>query len=511
MMAGRIKIMLVLSCLLLSFAAWAQQDKEMVLLPYTETNITQLYNSAGIHTAWKQQLYEDTGYARGRGSWLRRKLLDEHLLFFEKDGFHISADFIPDFQLGNSSRASKTPWTNTRAARISGNFGPKVYFEMEDFVNQARFPGYVDSYIRRTGVIPGSQTFRRNSNTAPYDFNHASGKLVYMPDTMFRFELGYGKNFIGDGRRSLLLSDWAFNYPYLKATVNYRSLQYTVMWSQYISGLSNTFYYSGYPRKWGQTFFLDWLFTKDGSIGLFESVIWPDQDNNNRKDLSWTMASPVMFLHGSKSPSGTVNSTLTGLNARYRVYKNTHVYGQVAVSDMLRSKHWQNRLAMQLGIRSFAPFGVDGLSLQAEFNRADPYTYAGNSRQVNYAHYNQSLAHPFGANLKEGLLIAAYRYKRWYVRGEILTAKYHIDTAATANGGQDIFKPLQAAEQENVTISTSLLWWDVRAAYIINPATNLRLEAGFTFRKETGAGNTFNDRIFMVGLRGSFRSIIYDF
>lgn len=501
----------MLCCLLPFGAVWAQQDREVVLLPYTEMNMAQLYNAVGIHTAWKQQLYEDTGYARGQGSWLRRKLLDEHLLFFAKDGFHICADFIPDFQVGSSSRASRTPWTNTRAARISGNFGRKVYFEMEDFENQARFPGYVDSYIRRTGVVPGSQRFRRNSKTAPYDFNHASGKLVYIPDTMFRFELGYGKNFIGDGRRSLLLSDWAFNYPYLKATVNYRSLQYSVMWSQYISQLSNTFYYSGFPRKWAQTFFLDWLFTKDGSIGLFESVIWPDQDNNNRKDLSWTMVSPVMFLHGSKSPSGTVNSTLTGLNVRYRVYKNTHVYGQFAVSDMLRSKHWQKRFAAQLGARGFGLFGLEGLSLLAEFNMANPYTYAGSSGQVNYAHYNQSLAHPFGAYFKEGLLVAAYQYKRWYVRGEVLMARYHIDTAATVNGGQDIFKPLPVPDQENVAVNTDLLWWDIRAAYIINPVTNLRLEAGFTFRKETGEGNTFNDRIFMIGLRGSFRSIIHDF
>ncbi|MFA6060422.1 MAG: hypothetical protein WC756_19640 [Taibaiella sp.] len=490
------------------------QESNALLLPYTSWNIQQLYTDSNAHTAWKPLLYTDTGYSRGEGSWLKRKLLDEHLLFYEKNGFHICADFIPDFQIGNSSRGTKTPWTNTRAFRISGNVGSKIYFEAEDFENQARFPAYVDSYISRTKVIPGSQTFRRNSATSPYDFNSASARLVYMPYKMFQFDLGYGKNFIGDGHRSVLLSDWSFNYPYLKVTANYKSIQYSAMWSQYVSDvdrtLNNTF---GYPRKWGQTFFLDWNFSPNGNIGLFESVIWPDQDvEGRRKDLSWTMASPIIFLHANNTPGGQANTTLTGLNAKYKILPRTHLYGQLAFSQFLRNSEWTNRFAAQLGLRSADVFGLKGLNINGEFNTAKPYAYAGDNRAVNYAHYNQSLAHPFGAYFTEGLIIASYQYQRWYVRGQAIIAQYHTDSATAVNAGHDIFKPLATASyDQTATIKTNLLWWDIRLAYIINPSANLRIEAGFTFRKEDGGTTEFNDRVFMIGLRSSFRQLLYDF
>ena len=165
----------------LAMASVNAQDRNVLLQPYNSWNIQKLYNGDNPHTAFKPFLDIDTGYVKGTGSWVKRKLLDEHLLFLEKDGIHITADFIPDFQVGTSSRRpSKTPWTNTRAARISGNIGTKVYFEAEDFENQARFPGYVDSYIRKTRVIPGSQKYRRNNKNSPYDFNHATARLIYM-------------------------------------------------------------------------------------------------------------------------------------------------------------------------------------------------------------------------------------------------------------------------------------------------------------------------------------------
>ncbi len=499
------------ACMLLTTINATAQNN-VVLKPYNAWDMHLLYSDSAGHTAAKTILYEDTTGYRGSGSWIKRKIFDEHLLTVEKNGFNLYADFIPDFQVGASARATKTPWMNTRAVRVQGNIGRKIYFETEDFENQGRFPGYVDSYINKNRVVPYSQTYRKNSATSPFDYNNAGARLMYIPNKLIRFDLGYGRNFIGDGYRSMLLSDWAFNYPYLKVTGTYKSLQYSVMWSQYVSGFQSSYYYSGYPRKWGQTFFLDWNFSKRGSIGLFESVIWPDQDNNNRKDLSWTMASPIIFVHGSKSPSGTANSTLTGLNAKYRVASKTFAYGQFAVTNFMRNSNWSERFAAQIGIRSNEPLGLKGLNLIAEFNTAKPLTYAAGSRATNYAHFNQPLAHPLGAAFSEGLLIANYQYKRWYVRGQLMLARYDLDSAANVNAGQDIFKPTtEITTSKAATIATSLTWWDIRAGWIINPQTNLRIEAGFTFRNENSNAFSFAGRVFMFGLRGSFRSLMYDF
>ena len=53
-----------------------------------------------------------------------------------------------------------------------------------------------------------------------------------------------------------------------------------------------------------------------------------------------------------------------------------------------------------------------------------PYTYAHHNPQQNYAHYNQPLAHPLGANFSEFLVMANYKYKRWQLDGKLIFAKY---------------------------------------------------------------------------------------
>jgi hypothetical protein len=151
-----------------------------------------------------------------------------------------------------------------------------------------------------------------------------------------------------------------------------------------------------------------------------------------------------------------------------------------------------------------------------EANIARPYTYATNTLFTNYAHNNQALAHPLGANFKEGLLVASYRYRNWYFRAESFIAKYGLDSSSFDNYGQNIFK---AVDTHSVTdevsigqgLSTNIFYADLRVAYIINPVTNMRIESGFTFRNEKNTEVFFKDRIFYIGVRMSFRSLFYDF
>jgi hypothetical protein len=496
----------------LSLHISALYAQDMVLQPVTEHTLSRVYGADGGHTAMRHQLMSDTGYIHTEGSWLKRKLFHEHLLQYSHNGFNISADFIPDFQIGSSSRKpSGTPWLNTRGARIAGNYRDIFFFEAEDYENQGRFPGYVDSYIQRSRVVPGAQTFRRNDINAPYDYNYAAGRMVYQPLKQLRLELGYGRNFIGDGYRSLLLSDWSFNYPYLKVTTQYRSLQYSVMWSQHIAAIDpGTHATWGYPRKWAQTFFLDWLVGNHGSIGLFESVIWPDVNAHNRKDLSWSMASPLMFVHGTESPSGMANSTLTGLNLRYRLARGYHIYGQLAFSDFLRQGSWQQRFAAQLGLRAHDIAQIPQLNALVEYNRVQPYTYAATNSTVSYTHYHQAMAHPLGAGFSELMFQADYRYKRWYARAQAFYATYRLDSKGS-RAPQDIFNALPAHLAPADGTAFHIGWYDIRLAYVLNPATNLRIEAACTLRDEQGGTVSFSDRIFSIGLRGSFRKQFFDF
>lgn len=509
--------------ILLFTEGYAQTDAvihpdSVILSSYTRWDESKLYaNEHQAHTALKPILHIDTTAQKTEGrSWIHRKIFNEHLLVFQKAQFHLFVDFLPDFQVGSSSRKTTTPWQNTRGFRIAGNIGKKVYFETEDFETQQAFPGYIDSQTRKQGTIPRLDNFRKlpSNGKGVFDFNYASARLIYLPVSWLQLDLGYGKNFIGDGYRSMLLSDWSFNYPYLKATGQWRNFQYTVMWSQYlntqISQKDKKFF--SFPKKWAQTYFLDWHFNKNGNIGIFESVLWPDQNKDHRKDINWTLLSPVIFMHGNQSPSGTENFTLTGLNAKYKILPRIFVYGQIAASNFLKNSNWSDRFATQIGIRGSDVFGLQNLDFIVEYNQAKPYMYAGKDSGMHYTHFNQPLADPLGAAFQEGLAVITYRYDKWWFRLEGMAAKYYWDTDKSQNGGGDIFKPLPAAGAEvGGGQKATLYWGDFRAAYIINPKNNLRVEAGITLRKNrTGAG-FFQDRVFMIGLRSSFRDLINDF
>ena len=94
--------------------------------------------------------------------------------------------------------------------------------------------------------------------------------------------LGYGKNFIGDGYRSLILSDNAMAYPYLKLTANVWNIQYSCYYSQ-MTDRSKLLSTGTYPRKFTIIHYLDWAVTKRLNLGLFDAIVCRAQDDNGIK------------------------------------------------------------------------------------------------------------------------------------------------------------------------------------------------------------------------------------
>jgi len=191
------------------------------------------------------------------------------------------------------------------------------------------------------------------------------------------------------------------------------------------------------------------------------------------------------------------------------------MYGQFLL-DQLGSAEWENRYGWQLGLRIANIFKVDGLNVQGEFNTVRPYTYASDTLTTVYAHDNQSLAHPLGANFKELIGIADYSYKRWWFRAEAFISHYGADSSASVNYGRDIFKPLYTHSREsNIRtdqgLATKIYYGDFKAAYILNKKNNLRVEAGAVYRSETNKRDSYKDIYGYIGVRFTFRKLIYDF
>ncbi len=485
-----------------------------------------LYNTDTFaHTAWKPVLYTDSTYIKSNRSWLHRKFFEEHLLQLQHSSFNIFADIIVDEYIGPGKRSiptgptaaesSKFNMMNTRGYEAGGNIGNKFYFETAVYENQGRFPGYVDSFIRIRGVVPYQNQYKNIGDGKGFDFTYSSARLVYTPNKYLLFDLGFNNNFIGDGYRSLLLSDYNTVYPYFKTAVTAGNFQYSVMWSQYVSQPKADIYALGYPRKWGQTYLLDWHATKHFNVSLFNSVISPNETADHKKDIGVSLASPILFLHASKSPSGIELNNIDGLNLKYLVTPSVNIYAQVML-DNWGSAGWEKRYGWQAGIRVSDLLKVEHLNIQAEFNTVRPYSYASDSIVTVYSHNNEPLAHPLGSNFKEGIFIADYTYKSWWFRVEAFIAHYGADSSVNVDYGRNIFRSLDLHTLQNDVstgdgLNTKIYYGDLRIAYVLNKKSNLRIEAGGVYRKESNAFKNFTDIYAYIGVRMSFRKLIYDF
>lgn len=451
-------------------------------------------------------------------NWLYRKLFTEHLIEVKNADYSFYADFLPDLQIGK--QGNKNLWLNTRGVQVGGKIGKKFAFYSYFFENQGSFAQYYTFYSFNNKVVPGQGRTRPFGNDGLYgalDYNYSGGSISYTPSKYVNFQMGYDKNFIGDGYRSLLLSDNAFNYPFFKITATLGRVRYMAMWAQFIDFSDHEFgpVDTPLPKKYGVFHYLSWNATDRLSLGLFENVMWAN------RGFEAGYLNPIIFLRPVEFANGSPDKALLGLNASYKIADRYVAYGQFMLNefrakDVFSGKgHWANKQGGQLGIKGFDIFNVNNLYAQVEMNRVRPYSYSANDHFKNYGHYNQPLAHPFGANFQEWLGIVNYRYKRFDARLQLTSATYGLDPEGM-NYGKDIYKSYETRPSDEGLfigngIKTKLLYTNATLAYVLNPKNNLRLEIGYTYRKESNSQINDKQQMINIGLRSSFRNLYSDF
>ena len=456
-------------------------------------------------------------------SWIERKLLQEHLIQFENEDYKFYADFLPDFQIGKEFKSGKTTWLNTRGFQAGGNVGKTFSFYVNAFENQAKFADYINEYVIANSVVPGQGFGKLGTDTQ--DWMNATALLSYSPNKYLNFALGYDKNFIGDGYRSILLSDVSSNYSFFRLRASLGNLQYQTIYAYMLDPgapkLTND-RRLGDRSKWMAAHYLDWNATNRLSIGLFQAVTWADAEVEGKRGFDFNYIHPFLFLRPVESTNTTSPDKMRlGLNVKYEVLAKTALYGQFMFDEFTAKEffkgdgYWANKWAIQLGFRGADLFKISSLNYLAEFNTARPYTYAHFDRLSNYSNYNQPLAHPYGANFREFLGLLNYSVKRFDFQGQLLHATYGLDDTGT-NYGKDIFKPyttrsLNYGSHVGQGVSTNLNMMQAKVAYLLNPKYNLRLELGAVLRQEKNS--LINNKTAMVtfGLRSSFRNLYYDF
>jgi hypothetical protein len=465
------------------------------------------------------------------------KIFNDDVLTIRKTDFEIVANPLMNFEFGKQlSPFGPCPpearggqgednggtYTNTRGFEVKGRIGNNVTFYTNFRENQAKFPGYLDTYISENNIIPGQGMIHTRLEDGGYDYSNATGYVSVKGGDYFNFQLGHGKNFYGDGYRSLLLSDNSFNNLFFKLNASVWHIKYEVLYNQYIDIRERDSYEVGYARKYTTTHYLSWAVSKRVNISFFDAIVWSASDSaGNRRGFDLQYINPIIFMRPVEFSVGSPDNAILGMNLSVIVGHHSVFYGQIALDEFTFKEviagdgYWANKQSFQLGFKTYDPFGVENLFLQTEFNWVPPYMYSQREAIKNYGHYNQPLAHPFGANFWESVNFIRYNYKRLYLNYQFIYSIYGEDPEGL-NYGKDIYKSYNTRVSDygnfiGQGIKTTLLYNNISISYLINPAYNLNFTVGYINRNLKTDANTHTTNYIYFGLKTSIGNKYYDF
>ncbi|AYL97487.1 gliding motility protein RemB [Mucilaginibacter celer] len=451
-------------------------------------------------------------------SGLKGRFFNEHQIDVKSANSTFYADLLPDFNVSRDFSGKKNTNFGTLGLQIGGTFGNNFSYNIAGYENRAVLPDYLATYVNQVGIVPGQAYGSIYGNE--YRWSYITANVSYTPAKFLNLSAGRDKTFIGDGYRSLLLSDYASPYPFFKITATLGNVRYMSMWAYFNDPLSVRVD-NGDRKKFGVFHYLDWNVTNRLSLGFFDSVIWASKDDEGRsRGFDFTYINPILFLRPVEASNGSPDNALVGLTAKYKLSDGITAYGQFAL-DEFESKNFfssngssRNKYAWQLGLRGANLFSVKGLNYLLEANNVKPYTYSERASVINYAENGEPIGHPWGANFREVVGMLNYSYKRFDFSGEVDYGHYGLDKDGL-NYGKDLFLGYldPARTLGNYTgqgLTTNMVYLEGKVAYLLNPKYNLRFELGGLVRRDKNS--QFNDKTSMLtfGIRSSFRAVYND-
>lgn len=504
-----------------------------------------MHKADGTHTASKPYTYNEVAayydltkekkkfLKPNKRSWVGNKIWNEHLLQIKKNDYWLTIDFLLDTQLGKDNSDVAYTFNNTRAVSVNGAIGKNFSFSTIYYESQARFASYINSFIENRalnvrpknseGLVPGRGKAKRH-RTDSFDYPVAEGYLTYTPNKYMEFQFGNGKNFLGDGYRSFILSDVSAPTTYAKFKANIWKFQYTNLWlwntEPSISSISDP---NEHARKYVAAHYLSINVSKRLNLGFFETAI---SAGENGFDAAFF--NPIIFYRSIEFNRGEdAGNALIGLTGKYKLNDNVSLYAQLMIDEFSFGNlndlsDWRNKFAYQVGAKYFDAFKVKDLFLQVEYNYARPYTFAHQRAILNYGNYSQPLAHLWGANFWEAIAIARYKKNRWSGTAKLILGKkgFDLQDQAVSFGGDiyqsyndrfaDTGNDLAQGNTANIFIA------DVNADYLINPSNRTSLFASLSYRNfETNtaltAFPTGSTLWFSVGIRADLFNWYFDF
>lgn len=363
-----------------------------------------------------------------------------NLLEVDEKDFFLAINPVIQQQQSIENNNDQRIFLNSKGLALRGMIAKKIGFSAYLTDNQERAPLFVQDRIKSKQAVPGAGYYKAFKTTAT-DYFDARGSINFSVAKYVDVQFGYDKNFIGNGYRSLFLSDFGNSYLFLKLNtriwkINYQNI-YMELNPQFVdNGIDDLL-----DKKYATMHHLSINATKWLNIGFFEAVVF---GRKNRFEFGYL--NPVIFLRSVERNNGSADNGFAGFDFKANIARKLQFYGQWMLDEFFLKEikagdgWWGNKFGVQLGGKYIDLFKIRNLDIQAELNWVRPFSYSHYDSVSSYSHYNQPLAHPLGANFMEAIGIIRYQpHPKWTTSGRLIVWKQGLDTAGLNFGG-DIFK-----------------------------------------------------------------------
>lgn len=361
-----------------------------------------------------------------------------HMLSVNNKLLSIRLDPVLNLQYGQSNDGMGRLYTNTRGVLIRGSIDKKIGFYSYVSDNQERVPLYVRNFVSIQNAVPGVGFYKGfGSDGKALDYFDFRGGISFNVAKYIHVQYAYDKLFIGNGYRSLFVSDFSNNYLFLRLNTRLWKLKYEMIIAQTIQSVPQITRKMK-PQNYMSIHHLSYQVAKWLNIGLYENVM-----EDGAYGLQLNYLNPVIFYRAVESNAGSAGKASIGLDVKANIAGKVQFYSQFLINEFrindivnYNQGSFGNKHALQVGGKYIDAFTVKNLDIQLEYNLIRPFTYTSPDSIINHTHYNQPLAHPLGASVKEFSFIANYQpFPKLYFRGKLIAFKQGLDSAGFNMGG----------------------------------------------------------------------------
>jgi len=458
---------------------------------FSRVDLHNIQRAISISGEWAETADGDDGSINSKRPILKyfyQKQAD--FVHVNTDDFFLVVNPVIGVQAQKEDNVGGMQYVNARGAELRGRILNRIGFYTFLTDNQEKAASYVNSLEQSRAALPGMDYYITQNGA--FDYLNARGYIDFnaFKDHM-NVTFGYDKQFIGDGIRSLIVSDNGAPATFLRLRTRIGKLNFDNLFMEltpdYMRGGDQRL-----PKKYAAIHQVNINATRWLNVGVFESTMFSKRE---RFGVEYLM--PVIFYNTAARALGADQKTSLGFNFKAVALRTVQVYGQayfdqLSLSD-LGNGSWKNQYGLQLGAKYFNAFTLSNLDLQGEVNVVRPFTYTADDGMANHTHYNQPLAHPYGAGFAEIIGVARYQpLPRLYITAKAIYAARGMDSMGITNYGNNIFKPVDSRTADNdlgiaAGDKMNSIYFNFNAAYEVRP--NMFLEAGAThLRRDLASG-----------------------